>query len=201
MRKIREGDYSDFEDALMKSTKDGKVHYFCFNTTPECFVFLKFLFSSCTKIKMFNNDISIFSANKQSQLKDEIGNNSDRVYSNFVNSIRNYFSKNNKLELLVENIDDDFQNSLSTELSKTFIDNYNNGHIVIQRRNTDIEAINDLNHFIISPDKNIICFEQKDQDLQMCIINNSGICNKANFVFDLFMRQSISEEMISLDND
>lgn len=201
MKKVSEGDYSEFGDALAKAIKDTKTHYFGFNTLSERFVFLKFMFSNCKRIKMFSNDISMFSEIKKGQLINEIGDKAEKVYSDFVESIRSYFHNQYKLELLVDNIDDDFMNVLSEELSSLFKDNYNNGSLVISGRNTEYEAINDLNHFIVSPDKNIICFEHKDQKLQVCMTNNSDICSKAERVFDLFMSLSSEQDMISLDND
>lgn len=201
MKKVREGNYSEFGDALAKAISDTKTHYFGFNTLSERFVFLIFMFSNCERIKMFSNDISMFSENKKVQLKNEIGDKSEKVYSDFVESIRSYFHNQYKLELLVDHIDDDFMNVLSEELSSLFKDNYNNGSLMISKRNTEYEAINDLNHFIVSPDKNIICFEQKDQKLQVCMTNNSDICSKAERVFDMFMSLSPEQDMISLDND
>ena len=201
MRKVREGDYLDFEDALSNAMNEEKTHYFGFTTLSERFVFLKFIFRSCKQIKIYSNDISMFSQIKKNQLSSELKDNAEIVYSTFVDSIRSYFDKENKLELLVDNIEDDFQNSFSEELSSLFKDNYSNGRLVISRRNEDYEAIKDLNHFIVSPDKNIICFEHKDQDLQVCITKNSDICSKAQRVFDMFMRLSSEQNMISFDND
>ena len=201
MKTVREGNYSEFGDALAKAISDTKTHYFGFNTLSERFVFLIFMFSNCERIKMFSNDISMFSKNKKIQLTNEIGDKAEKVYSDFVESIRSYFHNQHKLELLVDNIDDDFMNVLSEELSSLFKDNYNNGSLMISKRNTEYEAINDLNHFIVSPDKNIICFEQKDQKLQVCMTNNSDICSKAERVFDMFMSLSPEQDMISLDND
>lgn len=201
MKKVSDGDYSSFGDALAKAIKDTKTHYFGFNTLSERFVFLIFMFSNCEKIKMFSNDISMFSQNKKDQLTSELRGKAKIVYSEFVDSIRNYFHKENTLELLVDNIEDDFLNSFSEELSSLFKDNYSNGRLVISRRNEDYEAIKDLNHFIVSPDKHIICFEHKDQNLQVCMTNNSDICSKAQRVFDMFMSLSSEQDMISFDND
>lgn len=201
MKKVSDGDYSSFGDALAKAIKDTKTHYFGFNTLSERFVFLTFMFSNCEKVKIFSNDISMFSENKKVQLTNEIGDRAEKVYSDFVDSVRRYFLNQYKLELLVDNIDDDFMNVLSEELSSLFKDNYNNGSLVISGRNTEYEAINDLNHFIVSSDKNIICFEHKDQELQVCMTNNSDICSKAERVFDMFMSLSPEQDMISPDND
>lgn len=201
MRKVREGDYSDFEDALSNAMYDEKTHYFGFTKLSERFVFLIFLFRSCKQIKIYSNDISMFSQSKKNLLTSELGCDAENVYSRFVDSIRSYFDKGYKLELLVDNIEDDFQNSFSEELSSLFKDNYINERLVISRRNEDYEAIKDLNHFIVSPDKNIICFEHKDQDLQVCMTNISDICSKAQRVFDMFMSLSSEQNMISFDND
>lgn len=185
MSKVSSGTYKDFFDELVKVENITGNHIFTYNSYAERFTMLRYILNRTNSVKIYSFDISLLSKTTKTKLTEEIKSDSSEIYKLFCREFITFFSKQgSNLEILLDKDDLNFTDTITDELQDKFMSELSSGKIIIKKISADINLVKGINHFVVAPNLNLVCFDQGKDNLQICSINDIKIVKSSKIVFD-----------------
>lgn len=185
MKKVASGTYKSFFDALVKAENSAGKKIFTYNSYAERYTMLRYVLNRSNVVKIYSFDLSLFTTGSKNKLIEEVKTDSTDIYKLFCREFINFFSKQDcSLEILLDDEDIISVDMITEELQDNFQAELSSGKILIKKIRTDVNLVKGMNHFVVAPDLNLVCFDQGNNKLQICSINDTNIVSSSKIVFD-----------------
>lgn len=185
MKKVASGTYKSFFDALVKAENSACKSIFTYNSYAERYTMLRFVLNRSNVVKIYCFDISLFTIGSKNKLIEEVKSDSTDIYKLFCREFINFFSKqDSRLEILLDDEDIISADMIAEELQDKFQAELSSGKLSIKKIREDVNLVKGMNHFVVAPDLNLVCFDQGNNKLQICSINDKNIVSSSKIVFD-----------------
>lgn len=173
-----------------------------FESEAELYELYIFLFSKSKTIKIYSKNLGVFSNERKNCLEKELCNKKSTILESFCTAFEKYINHTDvELEILTDLTAGNEGMDLIPEITSLFRTKLDEGIIKVKQMSKDITLINSMDHYILSSDCKIVCFEQKVAQMYICAFNHDNLVSSAKNVFDRFFELSNNYLLESDIND
>lgn len=202
LTKRRSGTPETFYNAISEAEKSKQKRIFTYSTLAERYILFTYLFDNSIEVSMFSRDISLFSKQNLMNLINEKCENIKEIRDKFIKSFTNYMNKENViLQILVDNITSDSIKQIDDSIKQTFINAIDKYKIELKEMNDELSKVKGINHFTLTRDRSLVCFEQEERDFDLFSVGDYALHNTSCSVFDGFFTMSKTFQREEITNN